>query len=85
MMHSDHDARIFKVLAGVLGKSAAEVAQLAASQESAGGDAQFWDSLQHINIILGLEAEFRVQFELMVAIDLKTIPRIRAQLASMLG
>ncbi|MBF0339357.1 MAG: acyl carrier protein [Magnetococcales bacterium] len=81
MNHSAHDARIFKVLAGVLAIPVEQVARLAVTQETS--DAQQWDSLQHINIILGLEAEFGVRFDLLEAIDLKTIPLIRARLATL--
>ncbi|MBF0417639.1 MAG: acyl carrier protein [Magnetococcales bacterium] len=83
MSHTLHDARMFKVLSGVLGKNVQEVARLAERQEAQGES--FWDSLQHINIILGLEAEFGIRFELLEAVDLKTVPLIRAKLACLLG
>lgn len=85
MNRSELDARIFKVLAGVLGQNVGQVAQLAAAQEGDGSGSSAWDSLQHIQIILGLEAEFGVRFELMVAIDLKTIPLIRTHLTTLLA
>ncbi|GAB0055919.1 hypothetical protein SIID45300_00218 [Candidatus Magnetaquicoccaceae bacterium FCR-1] len=82
MSHAPHDARMFKVLSGVLGKSVEEVARLAERQEPHGES--FWDSLQHINIILGLEAEFGIRFELLEAVDLKTVPLIRTKLAALI-
>ncbi|MBF0627348.1 MAG: acyl carrier protein [Magnetococcales bacterium] len=82
MNHFAHDGRLFQVIAGVLGQTVEQVARLDASQ--ADTSEQSWDSLQHINIILGVEAEFGIRFSLLEAVDLKTIPLIRAKLATLL-
>ncbi|MEO5347137.1 MAG: acyl carrier protein [Magnetococcus sp. YQC-9] len=82
MSQSPHDTRIFNAIAGALGRSVDEVERLAASQQEDGE--QDWDSLQHIHINVALEAEFGVRFEPLEAVDLKTIPQIRAKLTSKL-
>lgn len=82
MSQSHYDERLFKVIAGAMDRSVDEVARLAETQQP--HDEQAWDSLQHIDINAGLETEFGVRFEPLEAVDLKTIPQIRAKLASKL-
>lgn len=65
-------ARICDVIVGVLGAAQSSLSD-ASGQETITG----WDSLAHIHVIMGLEAEFDVSFDPERAVQLTTISAIR--------
>jgi acyl carrier protein len=67
--------RIFTVVASVLG-----VPREALSDASSLDSIEGWDSLVHIQLIVGLEAEFGVSFGIEQALELTSIPAIEAAL-----
>ncbi|WP_269542323.1 acyl carrier protein [Cerasicoccus fimbriatus] len=43
------------------------------SEELGAGDIPEWDSLAHMNLIMAVEKEFRITFDVADAVDLETV------------
>ena len=66
---------------------AADVLQVPASQilaESSPETLESWDSVQHLNLVLGLEQQFNIQFEPEEMDQMKTIAAVVELVASKL-
>jgi acyl carrier protein len=74
-MPDDAKTRIRTVLASVLGLPADAVSDTS-SQETI----DTWDSLAHIHLIMGLEAEFGISFDVEQALEMTSVPAIHAAL-----
>lgn len=70
------DARLRDVFASVFGVDAAGLTKDASPSTVAG-----WDSVNHLHLVLALEAEFGVQFEPGEIAELTSFGRIRERLA----
>jgi acyl carrier protein len=78
MSATDFDPRIRKVISGVFG-----VPEGSITDTSGPDNVEGWDSLQHIHLIVALEAEFAVSFEPEQAIALTSVPAIRDAVTSL--
>lgn len=69
--------RIQKVFAEVFKLAPADV-----TIETSLANTQEWDSLQHMQLVMALETEFQIQFEMAEIIDLQSVAQILDSLAS---
>ena len=67
------DERTLKVFRSVFGKPAMEI-----SDEMSAADIPEWDSLMHIQLIVGIEKEFGIKFKNSEIAKLKSIGDLRA-------
>jgi acyl carrier protein len=74
---SDADYRIKKVMAAVLGLS-----EEAITEETVPENVSSWDSLNHVHLIMALEAEFGLAFEPEQALGLTSVAAIRRAVSS---
>ncbi|MGE0159652.1 MAG: acyl carrier protein [Gemmatimonadales bacterium] len=71
----DLDQRLVSVLEAVFGPEASEL-----SDEDGPGSIAVWDSVNHLNLVLAIEAEFDIRFATSEIPDLLTVGKIRARL-----
>jgi acyl carrier protein len=72
---SDNETRLRGVVAKVLAMPAQQVSD-ATSMETVAS----WDSLKQLQVILALEEEFGVSFDEELALEIVSLPQIRAAL-----
>jgi len=70
------DERLLAVFRGVFGDGLTDLPDTAAPDTIDG-----WDSANHVNLVLALEAEFDVQFEADEIAELTTVGAIRKRIA----
>jgi acyl carrier protein len=75
--NDDVKRRVSSVMASVLGVPAGAIEETT-SQETVEG----WDSLAHVHLIMGLESEFGVSFDLEQALELTSVRAIHEALAA---
>lgn len=80
MGSEDLDSRLRELFASVFGVAASSVGP-AATPETVDG----WDSVNHINLVLSVEAEFGVAFEADEIADLSSFGALRERIAGKLG
>jgi acyl carrier protein len=71
----DLDQRLASVLEAVLGPDASTL-----SDEDGPGTISSWDSVNHLNLVLAIEAEFEIRFATSEIPDLLSVGKIRARL-----
>ncbi len=74
-MTGDIDMRFASVLASVLGPEATQL-----SSDDGPGAIATWDSVNHLNLVLAVEAEFGIQFATSDIPHLLSIGKIRERL-----
>lgn len=77
-MNADLAHRVRAVVAATFGVPAASV-----TDQSGAHSIEAWDSMNHIHLIVALEAEFGVSFEPEQAIELTTVEAIAQALAAL--
>lgn len=50
-----------------------KIEEAAYSEELAAGDLPQWDSLAHVNLIMAVEREFRIAFDVGDAVEIETV------------
>lgn len=76
----DRDERLLEIFRDVLGPEVTALAD-ADSPDTLEG----WDSANHVNLIMALEAEFGVEFQAEEIAELTTVGAIRERLAGAAG
>ncbi|MEX2048809.1 MAG: acyl carrier protein [Gemmatimonadota bacterium] len=71
----DLDQRLAGVLEAVLGPDARDL-----SDDDGPGTISSWDSVNHLNLVLAIEAEFEIRFATSEIPDLLSVGKIRARL-----
>jgi acyl carrier protein len=71
----DIEQRLLDIFESVLGPEARGI-----SDQDGPGTIAAWDSVNHLNLILSIEAEFGIQFETSEIPDLLSLGKIRARL-----
>jgi len=74
---SDVDTRIRSVIAATFG-----VAPQTITETTSSDTIDAWDSMNHLHLVVALEAEFGVSFEPEQAVELTSVRAIAAALAS---
>jgi acyl carrier protein len=70
------DDRLLAVFQGVFGENLAEIPDEASPETIEG-----WDSANHVNLVLALEAEFDLRFDTDEISELTTVGAIRKRIA----
>jgi acyl carrier protein len=72
---SPNETKLRLVLSSLLGVPSDSISD-ETSKETVGT----WDSVKHLNIVLTLEEQFGVSFDEEVALEIESVPQIRAAL-----
>jgi acyl carrier protein len=75
---SDSERMLREVIAQALALPATSI-----SDETEMDTVEVWDSLKHLKIVLALEEAFSVSFDEEIALEITSVPKIRAALAGL--
>ena len=72
---SPNEKKLRLVVSGLLGMPADSI-----NEETSKETVDSWDSVKHLNLVLTLEEQFGVSFDEQVALEMESMPQIRAAL-----